>query len=334
MGKPWKWTVDMEAAVITTYRCIQKCAMCRTWKFPTTEEEEFRPSLLEKLPRLSFCNITGGEPFLREDLSDIVAILKRKAKRIVISTNGYLTEKILRLAGEHRDVGIRVSLEGLAAVNDKLRGMSGSFDRGLQTVQELKRMKMKDIGFAMTVSDTNPGDLLDLFHLAQGLGVELATAVVHNSFYFHTSDNELKNKEEILRNFQQLVRELLRSGKIKNWYRAYFNFGLMEYVQGHPRLLPCPAGTDVFFLDPWGEVYPCNGLEKRFWLESLGNLHRQTFQQIWHSRRAEDIRAKANRCPKNCWMIGTASPAMKRNIWRPTLWILQNKIFPHQQHTP
>ncbi|MBP1767455.1 MAG: Fe-S oxidoreductase [Candidatus Aminicenantes bacterium] len=129
----------MEAAVITTYRCHQKCLMCHIWKYPTAPEEEFPPNLLEKLPRLSFCNITGGEPFLREDIEEIASRLKRKARRIVISTNGYLTEKIVDLAGRYPDLGFRISLEGLPAVNDELRGTRDSFDHGLRTVLELKK---------------------------------------------------------------------------------------------------------------------------------------------------------------------------------------------------
>ncbi|MDD5206161.1 MAG: radical SAM protein [Desulfobacterales bacterium] len=316
----------MEAAVIITNRCNQKCTVCRIWQYPSKREEEFQPSLLERLPQLSFCNITGGEPFLREDLDDIVTILKRKAKRIVISTNGYLTERILDLAGRQRNIGIRISLEGPPAVNDKLRGVKGGFDRGLRTLKELRKLEIRDLGIAITVSDANHKGMLELFHLSRELGVEFATAVIHNSFYFHTYDNCLENTEDILGSFQDLIRQLMRSRRLKNWYRAYFNFGLMEYIQGHSRLLPCPAGTDIFFLDPWGEVYPCNGLEKRFWLDSLGNLHRNTFDQIWHSPKAKEIRAKVSHCPKNCWMIGTASPAMKRNIWKPSAWILKNKF--------
>ena len=321
----------MEAAVITTYRCIQKCTMCHIWKFPTKPEEEFAPSLLEKLPRLSFCNITGGEPFLRKDLFDIVAILKRKARRLVISTNGYLTEDILRLAGHHRDIGIRISLEGLPAVNEALRGTTDGFDSGLRTLLALKKLGLKDIGFATTVSDQNHADLLKLFHLAKRLGVEFATAVVHNSFYFHTAENELRDKEKVAGSFRNLVKELLRSKRMKDWYRAYFNHGLIEYIQDHQRLLPCPAGSDVFFLDPWGEIYPCNGLEEKVWLESLGNLHQHSFKDIWTSEKTAAIRSKVRTCPKNCWMIGTASPAMKKRLWKPTLWILRNKYARRRQ---
>lgn len=321
----------MEAAIIVTYRCIQKCAMCRVWEFPTRPAEEFKPELLKRLPSLAFCNITGGEPFLRDDLDDIVAALKRKARRIVISTNGYLTERILDFARGHKGIGIRVSLEGLAAVNDRLRGLAGSFDHGLRTIRGLKDMGVADVGFGMTISDENHDELLKLYRLAKDLGVEFATAAVHNSFYFHAYDNALTKRAEIVRNLDELIRDLLKSKRPKNWYRAYFNRGLAEYVRGNPRLLPCTAATDVFFLDPWGEVYPCNGLEPRYWMESLGNLHEASFEEIWNSEKAASVRAKVRVCPKNCWMIGTASPAMKKRPWRPTLWIIKNKIFSRRQ---
>src|SRR3990172_12550996 len=129
----------MEASIIVTYRCINKCQMCNTWKFPTLAEEEFKPSLLEKLPDLSFCNITGGEPFLRDDIEEIVYNLKRKSGRIVISTNGYYTEKIIKIVKKYRDIGIRVSIEGLPAINDGLRGLKDCYDHGLRTLLELKR---------------------------------------------------------------------------------------------------------------------------------------------------------------------------------------------------
>ena len=124
----------MEASIITTYRCTNRCQMCNIWKYPSKEEEEFRPALLEKLPDLSFCNITGGEPFLREDIEEIIGIIMKKAKRLVISTNGYFTERILEVARRKTNIGFRVSIEGLPAVNDELRGIKDSFDHGLRTL--------------------------------------------------------------------------------------------------------------------------------------------------------------------------------------------------------
>jgi radical SAM protein with 4Fe4S-binding SPASM domain len=316
----------VEASIITTYRCQNRCRMCSTWKHPTRPEEEFKPALLHKLPRLAFCNITGGEPFLRDDIGEIVRILTARSKRIVISTNGLLTDRILAVAADSPGVGFRVSLEGLAEANDELRGTPGGFDRGLKTIQELKRMGVKDIGFGITVSDRNAKDMLELYRLAKNMDMEFATAVVHNSFYFHKYDNAILDKEAAAAGFRTLCDELLATRRVKNWFRAYFNHGLINHIHGRPRLLPCGAGRDIFFLDPWGEVLPCNGLEESVWFASLGNLNERPFKEIWNSEEANRIRGLVASCPKNCWMIGTAGPAMKKHILRPAAWVMREKL--------
>lgn len=311
----------MEAAVVVTYRCVNHCVRCHTWKHPTEPGQELEPTLLEKLPRLDFCNITGGEPFLREDLREIVAVVARKAARVVVSTNGFFTDRVVRLAEEFPRLGIRVSLEGLPAVSDELRGMRDSFDHGLRTLLELTRIRHKDVGFSTTISDRNAEDMLHLYRLARGMGWEFATAAVHNSSYFHKTDNRIENPERVIARVNELIAELLASRHVKDWFRAYFNHGIVQYLEGQPRLLPCTAGRDVFFLDPWGEVYPCNGLEPGIWQESMGNLHEQEFDTLWNSERARRVRELVAHCPKNCWMIGTVSPILRRNPWPAARWV-------------
>ncbi len=316
----------MEAAVITTYRCNCRCRMCDIWKHPTAIEEEFRPGLLNKLPPLAFANITGGEPFLREDIGEIVGILRKKAGRVVVSTNGYLTEKIVSLAEDFPGIGFRISLEGLPAANDELRGVRDGFDHGLRTLLELQRRGLKDIGFGITVSDRNARDMLELYQLAKSMNLEFATAVVHNSYYFHKHDNRIREEAAACGCFEELIRELLKTSRPKNWFRAYFNHGLIGYIRGQKRPLPCGAGEDMFFLDPFGEIRPCNGMDRATEETSMGNLHRQSFEEIWNGARARRLREAVKSCPRNCWMIGTASPAMKKHLLPPALWVARNKL--------
>jgi radical SAM protein with 4Fe4S-binding SPASM domain len=316
----------VEAAIIVTYRCPSGCQRCHTWKNPTEVSDEFAPSLLEKLPPLSFCNVTGGEPMVREDLAEIIAIVLKKSRRVVVSTSGYFTDETVRLAERFPGLGIRVSLEGLPAASDRLRGMKDSFDRGLRTLLELTKRRHRDIGFSVTISDENAHDVPHLYRLARGMGWEFATAAVHNSDYFHKTDNRLDDPETVIGALNELVCELLRSWRVKDWFRAYFNHGIINYVRGNPRLLPCAAGTGVFFVDPHGEVLPCNGMERSVWYESLGNLHEDEFEAIWTSDRAEEIRQKVRHCPKNCWMIGTVSPRLRANPLLAGRWIARAQL--------
>jgi MoaA/NifB/PqqE/SkfB family radical SAM enzyme len=314
----------MEACIIVTYRCNAKCKMCNTWQFPSSPDQEIKPSVIEKLPSgLKFINITGGEPFLREDLDEIVRVALTKTGRLVISSNGYFTERTVALAKQFPGIGIRISIEGLPAANDQLRGIRDGFDHGLRTLLELKALGLKDIGFGMTVSDVNAKDMIELYRLADAMGLEFATASTHNSYYFHKHDNLFKDPEMIALEFEKISKELLRTWKVKNWFRAYFNHGMANYVRGGKRLLPCEVGTDMFFLDPYGQIMPCNGLDREM---PMGDLTKQSFDEIWHSEQAQKVREAVKNCQKQCWMIGSVSPAMKKNILVPLKWIARQKL--------
>ncbi|NLJ43726.1 MAG: radical SAM protein [Bacteroidales bacterium] len=316
-----------DVSVITTYRCQMRCKMCNIWKYPSDPAREITPKDLEKLPVMKFANVTGGEPFQRKDLEDIIAVLFTKVPRVVISTSGWHYDRIIKLAEKYPKIGIRVSIEGLSVRNDDLRGKNGGYDNGLKVLLKLRSMGLKDIGFGITVSNHNSEDMLWLYKLSRELKMEFATATFHNSFYFHKDDNEVTNKELVVSNFQELVYNLLKENNPKSWARAFFNLGVINYIRNGKRMLPCEAGLTNFFVEPYGDVYPCNGLEDRIWKESMGNLRDfNTFEELWNSEQAVKVRNMVKVCPKNCWMVGTAAPVMKKYFRHPAQWIVENKI--------
>lgn len=316
-------SVKLHGSIIVTYRCNARCNMCEVWRNPTKPAEEIGLDVIEKLPRMFFCNVTGGEPFVRQDLPEIIEELRKKAKRIVISTNGFFTERTIELCKKYPDLGIRISIEGLEEANDKIRGIPGGYERTQETLKKLQEMGMKDIGFAMTVQDLNYKDLVPLYKMAHDLGYEFATATVHNSHYFHKWDNRIENKEAVIAEFEKLIKELLKSQKVKEWFRAYFNYGLINFIQGKRRLLPCEMGQNGFFVDPSGDVLACNGMDEKM---PMGNLKEQTWDEIWNSKRAQEVRRMVKECKKNCWMIGSAAPAIWHHPLKPVWWVIGRKL--------
>ena len=317
----------MDSSIITTYRCPMQCMMCNIWKNPTDSKKEFTARDLEKLPDVNITNITGGEPLIRDDLDEIVEVILKRSKRVCISTSGFFTDKIFKLSEKFPEVGFRVSIEGLSKKNDELRGRDGGFDRGLRTLLGLREMGRKDVGFGITVSNNNSNDMLWLYELAKQLNMEFATAAFHNSFYFHKDDNVITNKDEVIGDFKELIERLLKENHPKSWFRAFFNLGLINYIRDGKRMLPCEAGSENYFIDPYGEVLPCNGMEEKYWFESFGNIKNcDSFEQLWNSEQAVKIRKLVSTCPKNCWMIGTASPVMHKYIKHPLKWVLVNKF--------
>ncbi len=317
-----------DVSIILTYRCQMRCKMCDIWKNPTDTKKEITAKELEILPdTFKFVNLTGGEPFQREDIEDVVEVMFKKAPRIVISTSGWHKDRILKLAERFPNIGIRVSIEGLRETNDKLRGKYGGYEKGYHLLKELKEMGIKDIGFGMTISKLNHHDIIPLYEISKELGMEFATAAFHNSFYFHKQDNMISDKEAVTGNIEKLINALLKENNPKAWFRAFFNMGLVNYINGGRRMLPCEAGLVNFFIEPYGDVFPCNGMEDEVWKQSMGNIREvQNFDEIWRGPRAQEVRERVAKCPKNCWMVGTAAPVMKKYIRHPATWVAKNKM--------
>lgn len=115
---------------------------------------------------------------------------------------------------------------------------------------------MKDIGFGITVSNNNSPDMLSLYELGKGLNLQFATAAFHNSFYFQKYDNVITSVDEVCGNFEELINRLMRERHPKSWFRALFNVGLINYIRGGRRMLPCEAGSENFSLIPVAKCFP------------------------------------------------------------------------------
>ena len=319
----------IQGSLITTFRCNAQCNMCNIWKFQTHPSEEIDASYYEKLPAGLRINITGGEPTLRPDIDKIFEILYPKSRLLELSTNGYNTQKIVELDNKYPNILIRVSVEGLPKINDAKRGIKDGFDHALRTMLELKKTKCKNIGFSVVISPDNYKDLLHLYDLCVALDVELGNSAVHNSWYFHKDDNQIES-EEALRQHELFVKALLTSkrrhfkDRLKDYGRAYFNRSIHRRLRGDTDEYrpPCGALSDFFFIDPWGNVTPCNGSGEE-WI--IGNIKEDTLENIMASDRAREAMEKVRSCKRNCTFIVTERHDMVRRPWIPIKWIRKNQ---------
>jgi MoaA/NifB/PqqE/SkfB family radical SAM enzyme len=319
----------MDFTVISTYRCNSKCSMCYIWQNPTHPADEISIKTLQKVPfGIDNLNITGGEPTLRNDLFEMVEILYPKARKLEISSNGLLPERLEAIIKQYPDIKIRFSLEGFADVNNFIRGEKNGFEIKAAGLRRLQELGGRDLGFAIVIQDENVPDLIALYRKTQEMGVELATSTLHNAFQFHKNDNYPYDRVKIARVIEKLILEMLKTGSVKNWFRAYLNLGLIEKVLGHDRLIPCTAGADFIFVDPWSDVYACNVRPDL----KMGNLADQSWQEIYLGEKATEIRNLVAACKQNCWMVGTARAAMRHPRfsrlpkWQPFQWVLSNKM--------
>lgn len=320
----------IDVVLATTYRCNARCIMCNIWKNPS--ENDLLPDEYRFLPPSTrFVNISGGEPFLRNDIPEIVKVVKERApsSKIIISTNGFLPDRIEESMREtlkiDRDIGIGISIDGAGEMHDKVRGIPNGFNKCMDTVERLKRLGMTNLRLAFTVVDENVDDLPEVYRLSKEMGVEFSTAVAQNSSHYFMTEENLFNKIDKFRDrLGPLVEDLLRSARPKNWLRAFFAHGLYRYSVGAGRPFVCNAAQDFFFVAPNGDIFPCNVMER-----VLGNVREKSFDEIWNSDEADKIRDEVRACDLKCWMICTARSDMKKNAGHVVEWIAKKKLAAH-----
>lgn len=152
--------------LFVTDRCNMRCDHCMFWRRIDDPGPEMSLESLQKIALsidpLRTLAITGGEPFLRTDLGEIVETFYRDnhTHHVQINTNGVLMDRMEDLV--RRDLGTRyqhhltfqISLDGLEETHDRLRRTPGSFQKILSNLERLKALS-KNYAYFRTVVLTN-----------------------------------------------------------------------------------------------------------------------------------------------------------------------------------
>lgn len=289
----------------------------------------------KKLPTtLKDINISGGEPFLHKDIVQIVKTVHERVPkaRIVISSNGFSTKlietRITEILKHVPDIRVGISIDGMQEMHDAVRGIPKGFKKCMDTVEMLKRVGVKNIRLAFTVTTVNVEHLPKVYDLARQKGVQFTCAFAQSSdFYFGAKQNYEHPDPELLRQgFRHIILSELKTMSPKRWARAFFADGLYRFATTRKQPLTSRPGMDFFYLDPNGIVYPS---VVHFY--AMGDLKKfQNFDTLWTSEKAHTAREKVATSTKHYWMICTARSAIRRNPFAVLKWLIKNKLSPEQ----
>lgn len=310
-------------AIIVTNRCNSHCKMCNRHLHQTKPSEEFESELILKLPHVHFINITGGEPFLRDDIEDIIKYAHKRANRVVISSNGTLDNKIIPIMKKYPKTALRISIEGIGKTNDYIRGIPNGYEKVMNLLEKLKVLGCKDLDISITIHEKNCKDVLPLYKMCKEKGHDFATGVLHENFFFENENNNFwktNDNSKIVDTLETLCVEMKKSRNFKDRFRYLFNKELIKKLKGEKiSFMPCNCGHQFFVLDPFGQILACVGSNEK-WV--MGNLNNADFYDIWNGLPAKSIKVKCKQCNKNCCMSGNVALAMKRKAF-----LLLPKIF-------
>jgi radical SAM protein with 4Fe4S-binding SPASM domain len=247
-----------------TYRCNIKCNFCyNSWKaydYPKEPEltaDQYRV-LLSRLPEAKMYAISGGEPLVREDFTEVADVIHSKLSYVTLITNGLNIDDPMADRMAEWDMRVQLPVQGLGPKHDAITGVPGSFKRLVDVFATLKD-RMVPVATATVVSKDSIDDLEKVLEFSVAMGSKAILLI------------------RFLPGGAGLDRWDLVPSK-KDLERAY---GIMDRVCGHYGIrgavgvpnLPCVvdeerfknvifnycgAGRDWFVVDPSGRFRICN----------------------------------------------------------------------------
>lgn len=331
-----------------TYLCNGRCITCSIWKKYKENPQLLRQELTLReikrcfseskyLENLQGIGLTGGEPFLRKDFVDLVGFFIQKYPKasISVATNG-LVPNLIRLKTKEiidrftpASFGLSISLDGIGEVHNMVRGINDAYDNVIKTVETLQKEVTVDINLSFTITPQNYNDLPKVYELSKKYKIGFIARFAQNSraYYgnkdiiFEWTNDKLKEVEFILNEINNdRIKDQSFMAKILEPY-TYFLSNCIKYEKIHKRMFQCYSGIHSFYLDPYGNVYPCVMLDKK-----IGNIKDESFDDLWCSLQAKEIREyiKSNQC--HCWTECETIPSLARDLGV-IKWNIQNKIL-------
>lgn len=159
-----------------TYKCNLKCDKCNSNKDYLPENELKTGEIIKilddaKKSGFFIYHICGGEPLLREDISEILIHAKNKGFVTYMNTNGtFLKEKIEQIS-PHLDF-CSVSIDGSENTHDRLRGCKGAYKKTIEGIKKAKKLGLK-MKIISTLEQANVNEIEELSELSKKLNMPI-----------------------------------------------------------------------------------------------------------------------------------------------------------------
>ena len=254
-----QWDVNNE--------CNLNCKHCRVSKKNDPKQLSLKQAkeLLSQLwyNGITDLNLSGGEPFLRKDLFDILDF-SIKFQNIVITTNGTLiNEELCKRLSTFSNVKLSISLDGMKETHDSFRRKKGTFEKVMNALPILKKYNIK-YAIKYTLSNETVNDVVDVLRIIAKKGANefnVRRVIVAGN----ANEKMLLSNEEYIK----VIREIIKECQKLN----------VNFRTGDPLLIPvfpeifgididndnltkiyagCQAGDEIIYIDYKGNIGACS----------------------------------------------------------------------------
>jgi len=271
-----KIMLPVNYTVSVTYRCNSRCKTCNIYKI---KSEELSVDEYDKIFRsigksAYWVTISGGEPFLRRDLEEVIGVIYKRSKPSIINipTNGLLFREIpkrVKAIAEScpkSNIVINVSIDDIGERDSAIRGVPDAYEKALKTFKGIKKIDLcnVNVGIHTVISKFNvarfreiAGSLMDLHPDSY------ITEIAENRVELGTMNEDITPR---VMDYSQAIDFLLHKirntpfkgmNKITQTFRIEYYKMVKKILKEKRRVLPCYAGILSDQIVPNGDVWPC-----------------------------------------------------------------------------
>ncbi len=279
-----------------TSRCDARCVTCFNWRNLNSKRKDQELSLQEieriagSCKRSVFLSLSGGEPFLRDDIAAICGAFCARAGTMMINipTNCLRPEEIrdrtlqILRACPRTILQVELSIDGVGEVHDTVRGVPGNFGKAMETFGKLHelqqgqpRLRLKVCSVLNTWNRHQIRDLMEF--VKRNMPVD-----DHSIVPVHGEPRDGSVRGDPVEDFREAA---ALADSLRNRGSAGFRARVFREVQslarqsmlgalgGTGRRFVCPGGSKIAVIGETGLVYPCETMMA----EPLGDLRKEDY---------------------------------------------------------
>ena len=320
-----------------TNNCNAKCNHC----FYSEQLNQSQKNLLtldqvkdfsKQLDKIVWLAISGGEPFLRNDLEEIYKLFcdNNKIEDLNLPTNGVLTDVIYEKtknmlnSRKIKNFNIVLSLDGTKDIHNEIRGIN-CYDNVFNTYNKLIELKKQHKNLLIKVNTTLSNKNIDVVpDLIAEVKSRMPEIDFHNfellrgspkdtNYKPPTTDQLEAIKPLIFKTWESYAffgKKDLKAKIAINAKKLLFN-SYIKTLNEKRQLFPCYAGRVHCVLDYNGDIYLCELGPK------IGNIKENNFEAIWNSENANKERGKILKkecyCTHSCFQNTNIS--FNQRLW-------------------
>jgi len=281
-----------------THRCGQRCAHCYQDGYDGPEMdladllsvlEQYKRLLATLKPARGHVTITGGEPFARADIWDLlqaVAANDRQFSFAILSNGQYIDKEAARRLKKLNPRFVQLSVEGEEWTHDKIRG-PGDYARVVQAIGALH-----GAGVATMISFTAHAENYREFPAVARLGRQLGVGKVWTDRLIPCGSGaavaplDAGQTEEYI----NIVAQQKRQGG--GWFRRRSPVAAdraLQFIAAGGKPYRCVAGDNLITIMPDGTLYPCRRMPA-----PVGNVMRSSLLELYHGQKLlRDLRDRS-----------------------------------------